>query len=266
MHLAVDGDQLPKWIEERRGVKEPLCPRLAFKDRPTEHPDAQLARQTTQEVGRRSRDGLRVLFVHFLEAMATPQLRQSHQLCPRSDGLADESLRRSQVLRFLRRRGHLDRCCHQLTPVHLATLLVVSADNLLCATTYPFSASRSSPVPTGVAPAWRTLMPPAALARWAASEKVPPASRARVKVATTVSPAPVTSKTSLLLATGMWTGSASDSKRLIPPAPKVTRSASAPSLARKLVPAASISASLLSRNPVASSVSSRFGVAAVTPG
>ena len=111
-----------------------------------------------------------------------------------------------------------------------------------------------------------TTMPPAQLARRAASAGVAPAARARVKVAITVSPAPVTSATSSVPWMGMWSGARPGSKSAMPSLPRVTSTALQPSFSRSVRPAASSRRrSWPMVTPRASSTSGSFGVTAVMP-
>ena len=90
-----------------------------------------------------------------------------------------------------------------------------------------------------------------------------PPRRRRASSAITVSPAPVTSKTSRACV-GSVSGSASCSNRVIPCSPRVTSSSSRSSSSRSASPLRSKSASSLQR-PTTASNSPRFGVSAYAP-
>src|SRR5215216_3591142 len=117
--LAVYRGELAGRVEAGRGVREPIRAGLALQNRPAEQPHAKFQRQPAQEVCGGAGNGLGVFPVNFLQTVTAPQLRQCHQLCPGKGGLSDQTLRSRQVLRLRRRRGHLDRRCHYLAPVHL---------------------------------------------------------------------------------------------------------------------------------------------------
>src|SRR5215218_2348303 len=79
---------------------------------------AELARQIAHKLRHRTGDRLGVLTVDFIEAVATPELRQRHEIGTRGHRLPAKRLRRRFVLLLVRRRGHLDRRRPDLPTVH----------------------------------------------------------------------------------------------------------------------------------------------------
>src|SRR5882724_357525 len=150
----------------------------------------------------------------------------------------------------------------KLLPLH--DLIAVS--HLGCWKVDFLMASNNSSCDTVAVPRFITTMPPAKFASRAADSASAPAASAAVKVAITVSPAPVTSVTSSEPCTGMLIGFAPLPNATMPSRPRVTTSDCNPMRCNNSFPAESSRASSL---PIlvssASSTSGSLGVAAVTP-
>src|SRR5215218_1234131 len=116
--LPVDRRHLPRRVEERRGIGQPLRAGLALEDRTSEHVYAQLAGQIAQKLRRGTGDGLGVLAVDLVQAVTAPELRQRHELRPGGYSFSDQGFRRPLVLPLIRRGRHLDRRRHQPSTVH----------------------------------------------------------------------------------------------------------------------------------------------------